>query len=411
MRKKNAARRITTFLLALTLSTTGIAQTQRLYETIEGGIPYRIPAIATCSDGTLIAVADYRYCGSDIGYGAVDLHYRLSEDNGQTWGTERILADGTGEEQDVANPKTAWRYAFGDCAIVADRESPEVVVLCVGGKTVYSRATRQNPNRVVLFRSHDNGRTWDQGRELTDQIYSLFDQRQQGPVQSLFVGSGKIHQSRYVKVGQYYRLYIALCTLSGNFVLYSDDLAETWHVLGDIDHSPALDGDEPKCEELPDGSVILSSRYWGRLFNIFTFTDAAKGEGSWDLRAKALDMKDIQNACNGEIMLLPAVRKKDGKKVWIALQSVPFGPERRNVGFYFHELLASHEGAALFAFRWKKGLQVSTQWSAYSTYTLQHDGRLGFLWEEGPTGYNIDYRPLTLEEITLGEYTSSDYPR
>ena len=381
------------------------AGAQRLFETIEGRVPYRIPAIATCSDGTLIAVADYRYCGGDIGYGAVDLHYRLSEDNGLTWGTERILADGTGNEDDVKNPQTAWRYAFGDCAIVADRESPEVVVLCVGGKTVYSRATRQNPNRVVLFRSHDNGRTWDQGRELTDQIYSLFDRRAEGPVQSLFVGSGKIHQSRYVKVGQYYRLYAALCTLSGNFVVYSDDLGNSWQLLGDADHSPARDGDEPKCEELPDGSVILSSRYYGRLYNIFTFTNAEKGEGSWDLRAKALDMKDIRNACNGEIMLLPVTRTKDEKKVWIALQSVPFGPDRQNVGFFYHELLAKHEGAALFAYRWKKGLQVSHQWSAYSTFTLQHDGRLGFLWEEGPTGYNIDYRTLSVEEITLGEYT------
>lgn len=404
MKKLNAARRITTFLFALTLSTTGFAQTQRLFETVEGGIPYRIPAIATCQDGTLIAVSDYRYCGADIGYGAVDLHYRLSHDNGLTWGTERILADGTGNEEDVKRPQTAWRYAFGDCAIVADRESPEVVVLCVGGKTVYSRATRENPNRVVLFRSHDNGQTWDQGTELTQQIYSLFDQRREGPVESLFVGSGKIHQSRYVKVGQYYRLYIALCTLSGNFVLYSDDLAATWQVLGSPDHSPARDGDEPKCEELPDGSVILSSRYWGRLYNIFTFTDAARGEGSWDLRAKALDMKDIRNACNGEIMLLPVVRTRDNNKVWLAMQSVPFGPDRQNVGFYYHELLAPHEGAALFAYRWKRGLQVSTQWSAYSTFTLQHDGRLAFLWEEGPTGYNIDYRPLTIEEITNGEY-------
>ena len=402
-----AARRMSLLIAALTAPLAGAAQengAQRLFETVEGGIPYRIPAITTCQDGTLIAVSDYRYCGSDIGYGAVDLHYRLSEDNGRTWGTERILADGTGDEDDVKQPQTAWRYAFGDCAIVADRESPEVVVLCVGGKTVYSRATRRNPNRVVLFRSHDNGRSWDQGRELTEQFYSLFDQRKEGPVQSLFVGSGKIHQSRYVKTGQYYRLYIALCTLSGNFVLYSDDLGATWQLLGEADHSPARDGDEPKCEELPDGSVILSSRYRGRLYNIFTFTDVERGEGSWDLRAKALDMKDIRNACNGEIMLLPVTRTKDRKKVWIALQSVPFGPDRQNVGFYYHELLAEHEGAALFAYRWKKGLQVSRQWSAYSTFTLQHDGRLGFLWEEGPTGYNIDYRPLTVEEITQGEY-------
>lgn len=378
--------------------------TQRLFETVEGKIPYRIPAIATTKNGTLIAVADYRYCYSDIGFGPVDLHYRLSHDNGLTWGEERVMADGTGNETDVQNPQTAWRYAFGDCAIVADRESQEVAVLCVGGKTVYHRARRQNPNRVVLFRSHDGGETWDKGREITEQIYGLFDQRREGPINSLFVGSGKIHQSRYVKVGNFYRLYAALCTLSGNFVIYSDDFGDTWRVLGDPNHSPARDGDEPKCEELPDGSVILSSRYQGRLFNIFTFTDAAKGEGTWDLRAKALDMKNVQNACNGEIILLPVTRKKDSKKVWIALQSIPFGPNRTNVGFYYHELLADHEGAALFAYNWKKGLQVSTQSSAYSTFTLQKDGKLGFLWEEGPTGYNIDYRPLSIEEITLNEY-------
>ena len=378
--------------------------TQRLFETVEGKIPYRIPAIATTKNGTLIAVADYRYCYSDIGFGPVDLHYRLSHDNGLTWGEERVLADGTGDETDVQNPQTAWRYAFGDCAIVADRESQEVAVLCVGGKTVYHRARRQNPNRVVLFRSHDGGETWDKGREITEQIYGLFDQRREGSINSLFVGSGKIHQSRYVKVGNFYRLYAALCTLSGNFVIYSDDFGDTWRVLGDPNHSPARDGDEPKCEELPDGSVILSSRYQGRLFNIFTFTDAARAEGSWDLRAKALDMKNVQNACNGEIILLPVTRKKDSKKVWIALQSIPFGPNRTNVGFYYHELLADHEGAALFAYNWKKGLQVSTQSSAYSTFTLQKDGKLGFLWEEGPTGYNIDYRPLSVEEITGGEY-------
>ena len=99
-------------IAALTAPLAGAAQengAQRLFETVEGGIPYRIPAITTCQDGTLIAVSDYRYCGSDIGYGAVDLHYRLSEDNGLTWGTERILADGTGLEEDVAQPETAWR--------------------------------------------------------------------------------------------------------------------------------------------------------------------------------------------------------------------------------------------------------------------------------------------------------------
>jgi sialidase-1 len=74
------------------------------------------------------------------------------------------------------------------------------------------------------------------------------------------------------------------------------------------------------------------------------------------------------------------------------------------VGFFYHELKKRHETAAEFASNWKRGLQVSHQSSAYSTFTLQHDHRLGFLWEEGPTVFNIDYRSLSIEEITQGEY-------
>lgn len=379
---------------------------QKLFETKSGdSIPYRIPAIATCSNGDLIAVSDYRYCGADIGLGHVDLHYRISKDNGKNWGPEQMLADGSGDES-VGN---VWNYAYGDCAICADRNSNEVIVLCAAGKSPYYSSTRNNPNRVALFRSHDNGKTWDKGKEITEQIYGLFDARQDGPIRSLFCGSGKIHQSRYVKVGKYYRLYTALCTKSGNFVIYSDDFGENWKVLGDINESCCEDGDEPKCEEEPDGSVILSSRAWGRMFNVFTFTNIQKGEGKWDRRAKALDFADIKNACNGEILLVPAIRLSDKSKTVLAIQSVPFGPKRTNVGFFYKDIRSPHLNAQELATDWHKGLQVSQQESAYSTMTLQHNYQIGFLWEEGPVfkgrGYCIDYLPLSVKTITKGQYT------
>ena len=50
-------------------------------------IPYRIPAITTLRDGSLLTIADYRHCRSDIGYGRIDLHLRSSKDGGRTWGT------------------------------------------------------------------------------------------------------------------------------------------------------------------------------------------------------------------------------------------------------------------------------------------------------------------------------------
>ena len=50
-----------------------------LFKTFPGEIPYRIPAIAVNRRGELIAVSDYRPCGGDIGFGKVDLRYRISE--------------------------------------------------------------------------------------------------------------------------------------------------------------------------------------------------------------------------------------------------------------------------------------------------------------------------------------------
>ena len=250
-----------------------------LFKTLPGKTPYRIPAIAVNRRGTLIAVSDYRPCGGDIGFGKVDLRYRLSDNNGATWSRELVLAEGDG----VNGSKTC---GYGDAAIVSDRSSDEAVVVCVTGNTVYGHGTtkRSNPNRVAVLHSRDGGHTWSQPVDITEQVYSLFDKSNLGPVDAMFFGSGRICQSQLVKVGRYYRLYAALCARpGGNRVVYSDDLGRTWHALGDIHTSPAPTGDEPKIEELPDGRVVLSSRIsGGRLFNIFHYLSHQNATGAWE---------------------------------------------------------------------------------------------------------------------------------
>ena len=172
-----------------------------LFKTLPGKTPYRIPAIAVNRRGTLIAVSDYRPCGGDIGFGKVDLRYRLSDNNGATWSRELVLAEGDG----VNGSKTC---GYGDAAIVSDRSSDEAVVVCVTGNTVYGHGTtnRSNPNRVAVLHSRDGGHTWSQPVDITEQVYSLFDKSNLGPVDAMFFGSGRICQSQLVKVGRYYRL-------------------------------------------------------------------------------------------------------------------------------------------------------------------------------------------------------------
>ncbi len=371
-------------------------------------IPYRIPAVAELQDGSLYALTDYRHCKTDIGFGRVDIRGKRLK--GRKWGKEFVLIEGTGVPGTVD-------CGYGDPAVVADRESKEILVVLVCGNTIYWKptTTRQNPNRASAMRSLDGGKTW-QLQEITEQIYSLFDDAPDGCVQSCFVASGQMFQSRLIKVGSHYRIYAALTARpNGNRVIYSDDFGRTWKVLGTLDQLPVPYGDEAKCEELPDGSVVISSRAMGgRYFNIYTYSDVASGTGSWGDAApsgrRVNGCASIENACNGGLLIIPALRIADGKKVTLALQSVPFGPKRTNVGIYAKELPAdiSTLTPETLAKDWDMKYQVSYTWSAYSTILQRRSGDIAFYYEESHDGsnhvYDMHYCEIPLEVITSGRY-------
>jgi hypothetical protein len=375
--------------------------------------PYRIPAIATARNGHLLAVYDYRPCANDVGAGEVDIMLRRSEDNGATWTAEECIANGVGGNQNVFNA------GFGDAAIVADRESDHVLVMHVGGKQFFPYATATSHNAVGRIRSADNGLTWAAPEDITAQFMST--DSQVTPIlpgtYAMFFASGRIVQSRVYKKDRYYRLYAALLVrevLDGatnpshnNHVVYSDDFGDTWHTLGGI---AVPGGDEAKVEELPDGTIVISSRKsYGRYFNLFTFTDIATAQGKWgSVVASHSQTGGIAfgaNSCNGELMRLPVIRTSDGQACDLVLQSVPTGDSRERVTIYYKEMDYSRTYTpTTIAQRWTRGLQVSERGSAYSTYTLQADGRIGFFYEEEPNGYCMVYVPLTIEAITGGAY-------
>lgn len=372
------------------------------------GHPYRIPAITTTKDNKLLAISDFRWCGGDIGFGHVDIVGRISEDNGNTWSDQFNIAVGSG----VSGAKDC---GYGDAAVVTDRESGKILIMCCTGNVFYSNGTRENPLRSARLYSDDNGKTWSEPEDITDQMYALLPQST-----GQFIGAGKICQSRKVKVGEYYRLYAALCTRSGNFVIYSDDFGQTWTVLGGNETSCAPGGDEPKCEELPDGSVVLSSRkYSGRYFNIYRFSNPETAEGKWMGVVSSNDveggLKVNWNSTNGEIQFVKVINKKDNSFHYMMIQSLPYGKinegdaERSNVCIFYKVFDDySIRDTKEFATGWTRGMVFENPKGAYSTMCIQPDKKLGFFYEEGPNDFCMVYRPISIEELTGDAYTMYD---
>lgn len=406
---------------------------------------YRIPAIVN-NRGNLIAFTDDRSgvtdatAWGDIGSeGNISIVARQSSDGGVTW-NKRVttVAAGTGRD--------AFDRAHGDAAVVSDRKSGRLLAMCASGGVCYVNSKVAvvkdgtgcsldftDAIRVGRYYSDDGGASWH-GGDVTESIYRVFDvvdgkscADSPLPVTRLFFSSGRIMQSATIKCGKYHRIYSALTTNQGALVIYSDDFGGTWHALGGATARPAPQGDESKVEELPDGSVLLSCRtVGGRYFNVFRYASVADGSGSWGepVTSKGADgaIDARNNACNGELLIVPA-RDSRGDRVYVALQSVPYGVEkyhdtsidsRQNVSVFWKVLRSPADFASprCFVSGWRR-YQVSDSRSAYSTMVLDDKGDVAFLYENDgevlqlgsrhTDVYDITFVMLSIEQITGGE--------
>lgn len=392
---------------------------------------YRIPVVAYIpagpKAGRLVAVNDFRPCGADIGFGEVDLHISHSDDGGLTWSAPadpvdaqgNHVADGDGQGTPATSNENR-DCGFGDPVLVADRESGHLLMVGTCGRVPIGQATRAIPQGIAIWHSQDGGETWTQWKDITESILTQLDNNcEYGSVDGFFFTAGRMVQSKYVKVGSHYRVYVVAGGASRQrndtqcWVFYTDDFGQNWHILGDP-MKPALTtgGAEPKCEELPDGSVLFSGRAGGgvRNWNIFSYTDIEKGQGYWD-KAVGGSMMTGAASCNGDALILPVKNIKTGDGAYLLLQSTPCHPSSRiNVGINYKVLANGFDDfgtAKNIASDWDGYIQATSLPSAYSSLTLMPDGTVGFIYEEATYGkdYCEVYRNFSVEDITAGQFT------
>lgn len=388
---------------------------QTLFSSVNhASMPYRIPAVATLNNGTVLAIADQRPCGADVGNGEVDIYAKvgtIAADGSYSWNPSSTdpsvagglkIADGTSSN------------GYGDAAVVVDRESGKVLVICVAGKVVFSKGSSLNHNKMARIIGSADGLSWQSPEDVTSQFFA----DELSNAYTMFMASGRMIQSQHVKVGDYYRIYGALLVReksgwsasNNNYVVYSDDFGASWTVLGGSSCVP--NGDEAKVEELPNGDLVISSRTsGGRYYNVFKFTDLNNASGSWGNATKY--SFGGSNSTNGELMLYKGLVDANGTAYNVMLQSLPTASSRSNVAVYYKAFATDKTSWAVsdFTSGWTKGIEVDNGASAYSTMTILPNGQIGFLYEDdydtnkASGDYsNIVYVPLTAEEITGGKY-------
>ena len=314
---------------------------------------YRIPAITTLPDGTLVAVADKRINSLNDLPGDIDVVCRRSTDGGHTWSDYITVA---------AHDENG---GYGDPALVRDRRTGDLLVISLNGQGLWN----PTPGRICVSRSKDNGLTWEAPVNINPQILTN-DSLGTQPIKcaSAFASSGAALQ---LKNG---RLMFVLVTRQPGvegfpcYAIYSDDGGYTWHAS----QNPAtLNGDESKVVQLPDGRVMMSIR--NRFSGNRKFSLSSDGGKTWT--EQPIDFADLHDvACNGDFISL-----RHGGKDYL-IQSLPAGPWRDNITIY-----ASADGGRT----WPYSTRVQPGPGAYSAMTVMPDGEsLGVLTEEGVNDVN-----------------------
>lgn len=313
---------------------------------------YRIPALLTAADGSILAVADKRNnCLWDLP-NDIDVVCRRSTDLGKTWSDAITIAGDSTET------------GYGDPALVLDRSTGRILCFMVSGNGFW-QSNPENYQRLMLSVSDDNGLTWSTPRDLTSQIYgpACADEERQKWLGAFFSSGNalQLNDGRIMIV-----IPTRLTPEPGGkiccYAVYSDDGGETWNVS----RNPGdYEGDEAKVVELTNGDVLMSIRNPKKGQRRFSISHD-RGE-TWGETYFQPDI--IEPACNGDI-----IRYSYGEDNYL-LHTVPFDDkERVNVSV----LASMDEGKT-----WKVRKTLVAEGSSYSSLAVLSDGTIGCFVEEG----------------------------
>ncbi|MFI6770046.1 exo-alpha-sialidase [Streptomyces sp. NPDC050355] len=350
----------------------------------EGYTSFRIPAVVRARSGALLAFAEGRV-SSAADWGDIDLVLKRSRDGGRTWGPLQVVSrNGAGT---AGNPAPVV-LAGGRVLLLQVHSAADATE----ARIRRGRVPPADGRRVWLQHSDDEGASWSDPREITDQA-------KLPPWRWYATGPG--HALRLRRGPRAGRLLVPAnhstpptrpgddgteARYNGSHALLSDDDGATWRIgYTDGDTDLGVAPNETCAAELPDGSVYLNTRTeaaaaWRR-------ADAVSTDGGEHLLAPFRPQAGLAGpVCQGSTLHL------DGSGT--LLFAGPAHPAARAL----MTVRASRDGGLT----WRTAHTVGGLPAAYSDLVRLDRDSVGLLYETGDfSAYStITFRRIPVEEPT-----------
>ena len=326
----------------------------------DGYTGYRIPAVETASDGSLLAFAEARKHNlSDPGGKGqeIDLVLKRSTDGGATWSPMKVI-EHSGEFWSSANPAT-----------VVDRQNGRVWVFylrCKPGRGTHAARPGTDDVANLARYSDDSGVTWSEPIDQTNVARNMAD----GQWRITVPGPGGAIQDRKG------RLIVPMWRFApwSVFAMFSADHGRTWQRGAQV---PGEQGaDEDQLVELANGQILLDIRQHGGP-NRWMATSSDGGR-TWSAPRPGQPVTPV--CCAIERYTSKSAGNNRNRILWTG----PKGPGRNKL-----IVRTSYDEGHTFI----NERLISDEPAAYSDLTILKDKSAGVLWERG------NYRFITFTRL------------
>lgn len=336
----------------------------------EGYQCFRIPAIVTTKNGTLLAFCEGRKNNcSDAGN--IDLVLKRSEDGGKTWSKLQVVWDDG--ENTCGNP-----------APIVERKSGAIILVSTWNlgtdheKDIIAK-TSKDTRRIFVLSSKDDGKTWSGAEEITKNVkQENWTWYATGPGSAIQVKKGK-YKGRLVVPCNHVE---AETKSNRSHVIYSDDRGKTWN-LGGITRQDSVN--ETTVAELSNGTLMLNMRNASKKRNRQVATSSDGGITWSDVYP---DSTLIEPVCEGHLM-----QYKAGRKTALAFSNPASKTKRKSM-----TVRISYDGGKT----WPLKKLIYDGPSAYSDMAVLPNGNLACFYE---AGYAKAYEGIAFEEIPMKDFS------